>query len=138
MISKLKGPLLAAATTAAMTLAPVAHAQDNHIAGGIIAEYNDIDIAVVGTGWSVIELLRSNVYNDLGDFVGYVHDAIVTPDGETTFVIVNVAGFLNIGHKLVAIPNFAFGLNGDGDLILPAATREALEALPTFVYARNR
>ncbi len=106
-------------------------------AGGIIVEYNDIDIALVADGWSVVELLRGNVYNDLGEFVGYVHDAIVTPDGETTFIIVNVAGFLNIGEKLVALPSMAFDVQADGDLLLANATKDGLKALPQFIYAKN-
>ncbi len=137
-MNRLRVTLLASVAAIAGAIStPVAQAQDTHIAGGIIAEYKDIDIAVVAGGWSVGDLLRGNVYNDLGDFIGYVHDAIVIPNGQTTFVIVNVAGFLNIGHKLVAVPSLAFEVNERGDMVLPAATREALEALPNFRYARN-
>jgi hypothetical protein len=108
-----------------------------HVAGGVVVEYNNLDIALVANGWSAVELLRGNVYNDLGDFVGYVHDAIVLPDGDATFIIVNVAGFLNIGEKLVALPAGAFGINDDGDMVLPNATKDALKALPKFRYAKN-
>ncbi|MEP2027609.1 MAG: hypothetical protein ABJI96_02730 [Paracoccaceae bacterium] len=108
-----------------------------HVAGGVVVEYNDLDIAVVASGWSVVKLLRGNVHNESGDFVGYVHDAIVAPDGVSTFVIVNVAGFLNIGEKLVALPTFAFEVDKNGDLLLPNANKEALKSLPRFYYARN-
>lgn len=108
-----------------------------HVAGGVIVEYNNLDIALVANGWSAVELLRGNVYNDLGDFVGYVHDAIMLPNGDATFIVVNVAGFLNIGEKLVALPAGAFGINDDGDMVLPNATKDALKALPEFRYARN-
>lgn len=111
-------------------------ASAQHVAGGIIAEYKDLDVAVIANGWSAMQLMRGNVYNDLGDFVGYVHDAIVLPGGNTTFVIVNVAGFLNIGHKLVAVPALAFGVKDNGDLVLPSATKDALTELPAFRYAR--
>ncbi|MBV1887641.1 MAG: PRC-barrel domain-containing protein [Parvibaculaceae bacterium] len=115
---------------------PVA-ATAQHKAGGVIVEYNNLDIALIADGWSVLSLLRGNVYNDLGDFIGYVHDAIVLPGGDTTFVIVNVAGFLNIGDKLVALPATAFEINPDGDLVLPNALKENLKKLPTFYYAKN-
>lgn len=108
-----------------------------HVAGGVVVEYNNLDVALVASGWSVVELLRGDVYNDGGDFVGYVHDALVLPDGDTTFVIVNVAGFLNIGEKLIALPAVAFEINADGDLVLPNATKENLKSLPRFHYARN-
>lgn len=108
-----------------------------HVAGGVVVEYNNLDIALVASGWSVIELLRGDVYNDRGDFVGYVHDALVLPDGDTTFVIVNVAGFLNIGEKLIALPAGAFEINADGDLVLPNASKDNLKSLPRFYYARN-
>lgn len=108
-----------------------------HVAGGIVVEHNNLDIAVVATGWSVVALLRGNVYNSGGDFVGYVHDAIVLPDGDATFVIVNVAGFLNIGEKLIALPADAFEINPDGNLVLPNASKDNLKSLPRFFYARN-
>lgn len=108
-----------------------------HVAGGVVVEYNNLDIALVASGWSVVKLLRGDVYNSAGDFVGYVHDALVLPDGDTTFVIVNVAGFLNIGEKLIALPAGAFEINPDGDLVLPNATKDNLKGLPRFYYARN-
>lgn len=108
-----------------------------HVAGGVVVEYNNLDITLVASGWSVIQLLRGDVYNAGGDFVGYVHDALVLPDGDTTFVIVNVAGFLNIGEKLIALPAGAFEINADGNLLLPNATKNNLKSLPRFYYARN-
>lgn len=116
-------------------LSTPAMAQENHAAGGVFATYKDIDIALIAEGWSVVQLLRGSVYNDIGEFVGYVHDAIVTEDGQATFVIVNVAGFLNVGSKLVAIPTNGFELRRDGNLVIPFATREALKSLPEFRYA---
>ncbi len=129
--------LTLAAILGAVTLSNPMPAAAQHKAGGIIVDYKNIDVALVANGWSVVELLRGNVYNELDEFVGYVHDAIVTPDGETTFVIVNVAGFLNIGEKLVAVPSIGFDVKENGDLLLPNASKDALKALPSFYYARN-
>lgn len=129
--------LSSAAILSAFMLGNPVPTSAQHVAGGVVVEYNDLDIALVATGWSVVRLLRGNVYNAGGDFVGYVHDAIVLPDGEATFVIVNVAGFLNIGEKLIALPAAAFEINPDGDLVLPNATKDNLKSLPRFHYAIN-
>lgn len=125
-----------AALFAAFTIFAPASTSAQHTAGGIIVEYKDLDIALVANGWSVVQLLRGSVYNEQGDFVGYVHDAVVLPGGDTPFVVVNVAGFLNLGSKLVALPTAAFDLTPKGDLVLPNATKDNLAALPTFYYAR--
>ena len=113
-------------TTAPATAQPVA--------GGIVAVHQEIDIGIVANGWSVMKVLRGGVYNSGNDFVGYVHDAIVLPDGSTSFVVVNVAGFLNVGSKLIALPVEAFGIRKDGNLVLPNATKDNLKALPKFIY----
>lgn len=131
-----KSTISAVALVAALSFVSPAPTSAQHAAGGIIVEYNDLDVAVIADGWSVVQLLRSGVYNQQGDFVGYVHDAIVLPGGDAPFVIVNVAGFLNLGSKLVALPTAAFGLTPMGDLVLPNATKDNLAALPTFYYAR--
>ena len=134
----MKSILTSAAFLTACILGNPVPGSAQHVAGGVVIDYNALDVAVVAAkGWSVVELLRGNVYNGVGDFVGYVHDAIVLPDGDTTFVIVNVAGFLNIGEKLIALPTAAFEINPDGDLVLPNATKDALKSLPKFYYAKN-
>ncbi len=111
-------------------------AQD-HIAGGVIIAHTEINIGMVAKGWSVAQLLRGNVVNEKDEFVGYVHDAIVTPTGETSYVIVNVAGFLGIPVKLIALPSSAFSVVDNKNLLLPGATKENLKALPAFRYAAN-
>jgi len=111
-------------------------AQD-HIAGGVIIAHTEINIRMVAKGWSVAQLLRGNVVNEKDEFVGYVHDAIVTPTGETSYVIVNVAGFLGIPVKLIALPSSAFSVVDNKNLLLPGATKENLKALPAFRYAAN-
>ena len=124
----------AALVLGGLTFGATAPATAQPVAGGIVVEYNNIDIAVVASGWSVIDVLRGHVYNSSDEFVGYVHDAIVLPDGSTSYVIVNVAGWLNIAAKLIALPVEAFGIRNDGNLVLPNATKDNLKALPRFYY----
>ncbi len=71
------------------------------------------------------------------DSVGYVHDAIALPNGDATCVIVNVAGVINIGEKLIALPVAAFEIGADGDLVLPNVTKDNLKSLPRFRCAKN-
>ncbi|WP_299923541.1 PRC-barrel domain-containing protein [uncultured Pelagimonas sp.] len=124
-----------ALTAALATVAlPVTAQERAHVAGGVKLEYQDLDVQIIALGWSMKELLRGKVYNEQGKLVGYVNDAILSQDGQATFVIVNVAGFLNVGHKLIALPTPAFALTDSGDLVLPNATKDALESLPPFHY----
>ncbi|MDH3580208.1 MAG: PRC-barrel domain-containing protein, partial [Hyphomicrobiales bacterium] len=103
--------------------------------GGVILAHTEIKIGMVAKGWSVSQLLRGNVVNEKDEFVGYVHDAIVTPKGDTSYVIVNVAGFLGVPVRLIALPSSAFSVVDDKNLQLPNATKENLKALPAFRYA---
>ncbi|WP_186766380.1 hypothetical protein [Falsiphaeobacter marinintestinus] len=52
-------------------------------------------------------------------------------------MIVNVAGVINIGEKLIALPVAAFEISADGDLVLPNATKGNLKSLPRFRCAKN-
>jgi len=113
-----------------------ATAQD-HVAGGVLVAHTEINIGMVAKGWSVVRLLRGNVVNENGEMIGYVHDAIVTPEGETSYVIVNVAGFLGVPVKLNALPATAFSVTDNENLLLPNATKDILKTLPEFRYATN-
>ena len=132
----MKNFVLAAMLVVGGTLAAVSNtaAQDKHIAGGVSLVHTEINIGMVAEGWSVVQLLRGHVINEKNEFIGYVHDAIVTPQGETSYVIVNVAGFLGIPTKLVALPASAFEVTINKNLRLPNATKDMLKKLPAFQY----
>ena len=118
----------------ALAAVPGAVAQGKHVAGGVVIAHTEINIGMVAEGWSVVQLLRGQVINEKNEFIGYVHDAIVTPQGETSYVIVNVAGYLGIPTKLVAIPANAFEVTVKKNLRLPNATKDMLMKLPEFQY----
>lgn len=132
MKSLLASALMLGAIVSSPTLVA---AEEPHKAGGVLLSHTEINVGMVAEGWSVVRLLRGQVINEKDEKIGYVHDAIVTPKGETSFVIVNVAGYLGIPTKLVALPASAFEVTGDEDLLLPLATRETLGNLPVFQYA---
>lgn len=135
MTMKIK--LIAAALFGASLVGATGSALSQHAAGGVLITHTEINVGLVAEGWSIVKLLRGKVYNEKDEFVGYVHDAIVTPEGDTSFVIVNVAGFLNVGSRLIALPTAAFEVKDDRHLLLPKATKESLAALPAFVYAAD-
>ena len=111
-----------------------ASAQDKHVAGGVLLTHTEINVGMVAEGWSIVELLRGQVINEKNELIGYVHDAIVAPQGDVSYVIVNVAGYLGLPTKLVALPASAFEVTIRKNLRLPNATRDMLKKLPAFQY----
>jgi hypothetical protein len=97
----------------------------------------EMEAAVVG--WSAKhDLLGKTVVNDKNDKIGKVDDLIISPgkDGNTpaaSFAIIGVGGFLGIGKRDVAIPTQQLKIQNK-QLTLPGATKDAVKALPPFVY----
>lgn len=98
-----------------------------------------IEMEAVVIGWSTKrDLLDKTVVNDKNEKIGKVDDLILSPAkaGSTpaaSFAIIGVGGFLGIGKREVAIPTEQLKLQ-DKKLTLPGATKDALKALPPFVY----
>jgi sporulation protein YlmC with PRC-barrel domain len=102
------------------------------------------------------DLLGKGVMNDNNERVGKVEDLILTPEqnqkdadkggtsGElssakhaASFVIISTGGFLGVAKHDVAIPMNQIRVHG-GRLVLPGATKDALQALPKFEYQEKR
>jgi hypothetical protein len=98
-----------------------------------------IEMETVVIGWSAKhDLIGKTVVNDKNDKIGKVDDLILSPsqDGNlpaASFAIIGVGGFLGIGKRDVAIPTEQLKINHK-QLSLPGATKDALKALPPFVY----
>lgn len=86
----------------------------------------------------ISKLIGSPVYNDQNEKIGSVDD-LLTKDGNTiVMAVVSVGGFLGIGNKLVAVPYDQLHLQTDKDttkIALPGASKDALNAMPTFTYS---
>ena len=90
----------------------------------------------IAEGWSAKnQIIGKTVYNDGGDSIGTVEDLIVAPDRAVTHAIVGAGGFLGLGKHDVLIPVGQFEFENER-LTLPGATKETLENLPVFEYAR--
>jgi hypothetical protein len=107
------------------------------VAGSSTVGVAIVDVRTLYNGYSVKDqILGREVYNDRGERVGHVADLIVAPDRMATYAIVGTGGFLDLGEHLTAVPVSQFTLK-DGQIVLPNATRQALEAMPRFVRASN-
>lgn len=106
------------------------------VAGSTITSVTVEEIKTLALGWSAKkQILGKSVYNDKDEKVGDVDDLIIAPDSSVSYAIIGVGGFLGLGERLVAIPVKHFK-SGDGRIVLPGATKDALQAMPSFQYAK--
>jgi hypothetical protein len=92
------------------------------------------ELNLVAQGWRASKIIGAPVYNGDKKQVGKVADLIITPGRMVSYVIVSVGGFLGLGAKDVAVSSNRFKGN-EGRLVLPGATKQALESLPAFHYS---
>jgi sporulation protein YlmC with PRC-barrel domain len=101
-----------------------------------------VQMEMVVVGWSAKrDLIGKAVVNDKNEKIGKIDDLIIAPgkDGSTpsaSFAIIGVGGFLGIGNRDVAIPMEQLKLQNK-QLILSGATKDALKAMPPFVYQKK-
>lgn len=91
---------------------------------------------IYATGYRASKLLKADIYNENGEKIGKVDDLIVGGNGDVTFAVLSVGGFLGMGSRLVAVPAVLFDRNEKGQFILGHATKEELKSLPAFNYAK--
>lgn len=111
--------------------------QSGTAAGGTTALIVPADQLNTAQLMSANDYIGKTVYDQGGNNVGEVNDLIVSGDGNVEAVILGVGGFLGIGEKDVAVNTQAIQMVQDGDntRLVIAATKEALEAAPS--YDRN-
>lgn len=130
-------------TVASLAVLPAAAQQADQTAApagspaGVVATTNNPNLAVASVrlenGIRAGKLIGSTVYSEQNERIGMVDDLVMTGDDKVTVAVISVGGFLGLGSKLVAVP---FGqLKRDADrVVLPGATKDALNAMPNFVY----
>jgi sporulation protein YlmC with PRC-barrel domain len=120
---------------ASMVSAGRARAEENPpVAGKTVLGVAYAEMDAVAIGYRASTLIGASVYNDKKERIGKVGDIIVKPDGTVSLAIVDVGGFLGLGKHRVAIPVGQFSAV-QPRIVLPGATQDALEQLPTFEYA---
>ena len=87
-------------------------------------------------GYRAEALKLKPVVNDKNDTIGRITDFIFGKDGNI-YVVLAVGDFTGVGGHLIAIPFLSFKLDDpSGDIVLPGASRAALEKLPVFLSNR--
>jgi sporulation protein YlmC with PRC-barrel domain len=106
------------------------------VAGSTTTGVTVEELKTIALGWSAKkQILGKPVYNDRDEKVGDVDDLIIAPDSSVSYAIIGVGGFLGLGERQVAIPVNRFK-NSEGRIVLPGATKDALQAMPSFQYAK--
>ena len=87
-------------------------------------------------GYRAEALKLKPVVNDKNDTIGRITDFIFGKDGNI-YVVLAVGDFTGVGGHLIAIPFRSFKLDDPhGDIVLPGASRAALEKLPVLLGNR--
>lgn len=94
------------------------------------------DAEVLAAGWSVVkQVIGQPVMDNQGLEIGILDDVIVGKSDNLIFAIIGIGGFFGVGAHSVAV-EFSRLEPKKNYLKLPDATKEALEALPLFVYPK--
>ena len=92
--------------------------------------------------WSAAsKVVGSSVYNDKDEKIGSIGDLIIGND-KTLHAVIDVGGILGVGGKLVEVPfdKLQFGnVKGSSDnrIVMPGASKAALNAMPAFHYTNQ-
>ena len=90
----------------------------------------------VARGYRAETLKLKPVVNEKNETIGKINDFIFGKDG-STFVVLSVGDFTGVGGQIVAIPFRSLKLDEpSGNIVLPGASRTALEKLPVFLSNR--
>jgi uncharacterized protein YrrD len=90
----------------------------------------------MASGYRSSYIVGSPVVNEHNDKIGMVDDLIIEPSEMVPFAILSVGGYLGIGERLVVVPFKSLKISHD-KIELPGATKDALEAMPEFKYAKK-
>ena len=90
----------------------------------------------VARGYRAETLKLKPVVNDKNETIERINDFIFGKDGNI-YVVLAVGDFTGVGGHLIAIPFRSLKLDDpSGDIVLPGASRAALEKLPVFLSNR--
>jgi hypothetical protein len=87
-------------------------------------------------GYRADALKLKAVVNDKGERIGRISDFVFGKDNNI-YVVIGVGDFTGLTGQLIAIPFHALKLDDpSNDIVLPGASRAALDKLPVFVSNR--
>lgn len=95
-----------------------------------------LEATEVARGYRAEALKLKPVVNDKNETIGRINDFIFGKDGNI-YVVLAVGDFTGVGGHVVAIPFRNLKLDDpNGEIVLPGASRAALEKLPVFLSSR--
>jgi hypothetical protein len=96
-----------------------------------------LDSKEVAKGYRVDTLELKSVVNEKGETIGLIDDFVFGRDDCNVFAILGVGDFIGSAGHLVAVPFHDLKLDDpSGSIVLPGASRAALQKLPVFLYNR--
>jgi hypothetical protein len=95
-----------------------------------------LELKEVAKGYRADALKLRTVVNDKGERIGRISDFVFGKDSNI-YVVLGVGDFTGLTGQLVAIPFHALKLDDpSNNIVLPGASRAALDKLPVFVSNR--
>lgn len=86
-------------------------------------------------------LIGAKVHDSSGKIVADIEDLIIDGDNKVVGVVMGVGGVLGLGEKKVGVVLSALGIEATEtsvNVVMPTATKEALEAAPAFERAKPK
>jgi PRC-barrel domain len=107
----------------------------DHASGQEVA-LTPLQATEVAKGYRAEALKLKPVVNDKNENIGRIHDFIFGKDGNI-YAVLAVGDFTGLNGQLIAVPFRSLKLDDpSGYIVLPGASRAALEKLPVFVNNR--
>lgn len=122
--------------------APAAAPAPPQTPAGVVATTNNPNLSVatvkLDQGSRLSRVIGMPVHNGPGSGspqVAKIDDLIMTEGNRVTMAVIAVGGFLGVGARLVAVPWSQLQVQEQaGRVVLPGATTEMLNGMPTFAY----
>ena len=96
-----------------------------------------LDAKEVAKGYRAEALKLKSVVNDKGETIGVIDDFIFSRNDCNIFAVLAIGDFIGSSGHLVAVPLRSLKLDDTpGPMVLPGASRAALQKLPVFLYNR--
>jgi hypothetical protein len=94
-----------------------------------------LDAKEIGKGYRAEALKLRPVVNEKGETIGLIDDFIFGRGDCNVFAVLAVGDFIGSAGHLVAVPFHSLKLDDpSGSIMLPGASRAALQKLPVFLY----
>jgi hypothetical protein len=107
----------------------------DHAAGQEVG-LTPLETTEVAKGYRAETLKLKPVVNEKNETIGRINDFIIGKDGNI-YVVLAVGDFTGLSGHLIAIPFRSLKLDDpSGYIVLPGASRAALEKLPVYVTKR--